>query len=150
MIWYWERTFFSKCNLSDFYYSVFHVCFLCHLLYNNSFPQHQALKTCNTNLVLLFWGFFSAYRIPSTAYGDYFACATSNYWRFAFSTLPWIYPPFSYLLCYSDCFFRWSKAMQLGIHDRKVKNFLTVSVKGTNTSKVTFSAKFCWCAPLDD
>lgn len=33
--------------------------------------------------------------------------------------------------------------MQLGIHDREVKNFLTVSVKGTNTSKVKFSAKFC-------
>jgi len=33
--------------------------------------------------------------------------------------------------------------MQLGIHDREVKNVRAISVRGTKTSEVKFSAKFC-------
>lgn len=38
--------------------------------------------------------------------------------------------------------------MQLGIYDREVKNVLTATGKGTNTSKVKFSAECCRNVPL--
>lgn len=128
---------------------MFPTCFLCRFLYNiQSISPTSRFKEMQCKFGTSVFFFFLAYRIPSTAHGDDFACAASNQWGFAFSALAWVHPPFSFLLRYSVGFFWWGKAVQLGIYDREVKNFLTASGKGTNTSTVKFSAERCRNAPL--